>query len=240
MSKKYQLKKLSTRRYQILAAILIVLAAGLVLLPENPKHEGIAPNLFINKAMSTERYLSTDLIADKMINKDPSVLLVDVRSETEFAKFSLPNAVNIPLSKFLDEEFEETINQDVYDIVLFSNDNFMANEAWLLGNRLGYSNLFVMKGGLNEWFNTIISPKIPEETMPREAFELYAFRKAAGMYFGLGTTEVPEVKPVIEKCSCSCSCKFPCKRPGKSCSKRKKEEKCSGRRLLIYCCPLDY
>lgn len=196
MSKKYQLKKLSTRRYQILAAILILLAAGLVLLPENPKHEGIAPNLFINKAMSTERYISTDIIVDKIINKDPSVLLVDVRDEAAFAKFSLPNAVNIPLSKFLDEENQEFINQEVYDIVLFSNDNFQANEAWLLGNRLGYSNLFVMKGGLNEWFNTILSPKMPEEKMPSEAFELYASRKAAGMYFGIGTYEKETTNPV--------------------------------------------
>ena len=198
MSKKYQLKRLSTRRYQLLAAILILLAGGLVLLPDYQKHEGIEPQLFINKAMSNERFISTDIVADKIINKDPSVLLIDVRPESEFVKFSLPNAINIPLAKFFDEEYDGVINQDILDIVLFSNDNFHANEAWLLANRLGYTNLYVMKGGLSEWFNTIVFPKMPEETMPREAFELYTLRKAAGLYFGIGTTEVPEVKPVIE------------------------------------------
>ncbi len=198
MSKNYKLKRLSTRRYQMLAAILILLAAGLVLLPDYKKHEGIEPQVFINKAMSNERFISTDMIADKIINKDPSFVLVDVRSESEFAKFSLPNAINIPLDKFLNEEADEVINQNIVDVVLFSNDNFKANEAWLIGNRLGYNNLHILNGGLNEWFNTIISPKMPEETMPREAFELYTQRKAAGLYFGIGSEEVSEVKTVIK------------------------------------------
>lgn len=198
MSKNYKLKRLSTRRYQMLAAILILLATGLVLLPDYQKHEGIEPQLFINKAMSNERFISTDIVADKIINKDPSLVLVDVRSESEFAKFSLPNAINIPLDKFLNEEADNVIDQNIVDVVLFSNDNYKANEAWLLGNRLGYTNLYIMKGGLNEWFNTIISPKLPEETMPREAFELYNQRKAAGLYFGVGSIEVPATKTVVK------------------------------------------
>jgi rhodanese-related sulfurtransferase len=215
MSKKYQLKRLSTRRYQLLAAILILLAGGLVLLPDYQKHEGIEPQLFINKAMSNERFISTDIVADKIINKDPSVLLIDVRPESEFVKFSLPNAINIPLAKFFDEEYDGVINQDILDIVLFSNDNFHANEAWLLANRLGYTNLYVMKGGLNEWFNTIVFPKMPEETMPREAFELYTLRKAAGLYFGIGTTEVPEVKPVIKSAPAAAPASSPVSAPVK-------------------------
>ncbi len=198
MSKKYKLKRLATRRYKMLAAILILLAAGLVLLPDYQKHEGTEPQLFINKAMSNERFISTDIIADKIINKDPSFVLVDVRSESEFAKFSLPNAINIPLDKFLNEEADEVVNQHIVDVVLFSNDNYKANEAWLLGNKLKYTNLYIMKGGLNEWFNTIISPKMPEETMPREAFELYTQRKAAGSYFGVGGIDVPAVKAIVK------------------------------------------
>jgi rhodanese-related sulfurtransferase len=182
----------------MLAVILILLATGLVLLPDYQKHEGIEPQLFINKAMSNERFISTDIVADKIINKDPSLVLVDVRSESEFAKFSLPNAINIPLDKFLNEEADNVIDQNIVDVVLFSNDNYKANEAWLLGNRLGYTNLYIMKGGLNEWFNTIISPKMPEETMPREAFELYNQREAAGLYFGVGSIEVPATKTIVK------------------------------------------
>ncbi len=199
MSKKYKFKRLLVRRYQILAAILFVLAAGLVLLPKYKKNEGVKPELFVKNAISSERYINTDLLADRLVNQDPIVLLVDTRSEKEFNDYALPNAINIPLKKFLDEDFDGFINQDIYDVILYSNDNFYADQAWMIGNRLGYTNLYVLKGGLNEWFNTIIDPKLPDETMPKEAFELYSFRKAAGMYFGVGVSEPEAKKETIKK-----------------------------------------
>lgn len=187
MSKRYKTKKFIVKReYQILAFILVFIAAGLVMLPKYKKNEGIMPELFVKNAMSSERFISTDQLADKLINQDPSVLLVDMRSEKEFNKFSLPNAINIPLKNLLDDDNIGYIDQDIYDVVLFSNDSFYADQAWMLGNRLGFNNLYVLEGGLNEWFNTIINPKYPDETMPREAFKLYDLRKAAGMYFGVG------------------------------------------------------
>ncbi len=187
MSKRYKTKKfIVNREYQILALILLSLAAGLVLLPKYQKNEGIIPELFVKNAISSERYIHTDLLADKLVNEDPSILLIDTRSEKEFNEFSLPNAINIPLKNLLDDDYIGYIDQDIYDVILFSNDSFYADQAWMLGNRLGFKNLYVLKGGLNEWFNTIINPKYPDETMPREAFELYDFRKAAGMYFGVG------------------------------------------------------
>ena len=187
MSKRYKTKKFIVKReYQILAFILVFIAAGLVLLPKYKKNEGIMPELFVKNAISSERYISTDQLADKIINQDPSILLIDMRSEKEFNDFSLPNAINIPLKNLLDDDYIGYIDQDIYDVILFSNDSFYADQAWMLGNRLGFKNLYVLKGGLNEWFNTIINPKYPDETMPREAFKLYDFRKAAGMYFGVG------------------------------------------------------
>jgi rhodanese-related sulfurtransferase len=195
MSKKYKLKRLLVRRYQILAAILFILAAGLVLLPKYKKNEGIKPELFVKNAISSERFISTDLLADRLVNQDPSILLIDTRSEKEFNEFALSNAINIPLKNLLDDDYIEYIDQDIYDVILYSNDSFYADQAWMIGNRLGFTNLYVLEGGLNEWFNTIINPKYPDETMPKEAFELYSFRKAAGMYFGVGVIDT-EAKPI--------------------------------------------
>ena len=183
------LAKVLSFRYKILALIFIVLAGGLVLLPKYERHEGISPEKLLSNAISPERYISTDVLAHKIINQDPSFLLVDVRDEESFKKYSLPYAINIPLDKLLDEDSEAYLNQNQFDVILFCNDDFQSNQAWLLCNRLGYKNLRVLKGGINTWFNTIIKPSIPEENMPAEAFELYTFRKAASMYFGVAYPE---------------------------------------------------
>jgi len=200
MSAKYKTKKiLIKRRYQLLALILLVLAIGLVVLPKHPKHEGIKPELFVKNILSSERYISTDKLAERMISDDPSFILIDTRSEDAFNKFSLPNAMNIPLDKVFDENLNAYLDQEVYDIVLFSNDNYLADEVWMMGNRMGYQRLYVLQGGLNEWFNTIIHPKSPNQTMSQDAFDLYSFRMAAGKYFGVANDTLEIKQEVIRK-----------------------------------------
>lgn len=193
-----KLAKVSTFRYTILALIFVVLAGGLVLLPKYVKHEGINPEELLSKAISPERYISTDILADKLVNQDPSFILIDIRDEAEYTKYSLPNAINIPLKKLLDEDSIPYLNQSQYNVILFSNDHFYADQAWVLCNRLGYKNLKVLKGGLNEWFKTIINPTIPTENMASLDYELYRTRKAASMFFGVAYPEQFKVEKPVE------------------------------------------
>ena len=191
MSARYKTKRILVKRsYQFLAFLLIVLAGGLLILPGIQKQEGLNPENYVKNMLSTERYITSDELADRIINDDPALLIIDTRTTEEFNKFSLPNAINIPVSEIFNPENNLFLHQDVYDIVLYSNDHFLAEEVYMLGNRLGYQRLYVLQGGLNSWFNTIIKPPYPDQTMPNEAFELFSFRKAAGKYFGVAMDTV--------------------------------------------------
>lgn len=194
------LAKVISKQYTMLAAVLILLAGGLVLLPKYEKHEGIKPEELLNKVISPERYIKSDVLAERLINKDPSILLIDVRDSLSYSKYTLPNAVNIPIKNMFDEEFDGYLDQNEYEVVLFSNDNLLSDQVWIIGNRLGYKNLHVLKGGLNEWYQTIINPQKPTEEMPKEAYDLYTFRKASSKYFGVGYKEdVIVTKQTIRK-----------------------------------------
>ncbi len=194
-----KLAKVLSFRYIILATVFIILAGGLVLLPKFEKHEGIKPELLLSNAISSERYISSDELAHKIINQDPSFLLIDVRNEESYEKYSLPNSINIPLEKLLTEDSASFLNQDQFDVILFSNDNFYADQAWLLCDRLDYKNLRVLEGGINTWYTTIINPTIPKENQPASDFELYSFRKAASMYFGVVYPEPIILEPIKKK-----------------------------------------
>lgn len=191
---KKKIAKILAFRYLILATILILLAGGLVLLPKYQKHEGINPEELLSNAISPERYISTDLLAHKLINQDPSFILIDVRDEKDFSNYTFQNAINIPLQKLLDEDSKVYLNQNQYDVVLFSNDNFYADQAWILCTRLGYKNMRVLNGGINRWFTTIINPSKPDENMPKTDFELYTTRKAASMFFGVAYPEQVKIE----------------------------------------------
>lgn len=180
-----KLAKVLSYSYKILALILILLAAGLLLLPKYERHEGIDPESLLANAISPERYISSDELAHKIISQDPSILVIDVRESERSQAYSIPGSVNIPLSEILKEENEDYINRDALEIIFYSDENFYADQAWILCNRLGYKNLRVLEGGMNSWFRSIINPPVPDENMPATAHDLYTFRKSASMYFGV-------------------------------------------------------
>ncbi len=145
--------------------------------------------------------LAPDAVADLLVQKNPSLRLIDVRTPEEFDAFSLPGALNIPLSNLLADEYTDILNQDAYVNVFYSNGSVYANQAWMITRQLGYDNNFVLEGGLNYWFGNILSPEAPSETSPNEEFAKYDFRKSAAAALGGGgvvTTDqaAPAVKAV--------------------------------------------
>ena len=196
-----KLAKVLSHSYKILALILILLAGGLLFLPQYERHEGIDPESLLANSISPERYISPDELAHKINAEDPSILINDVRDSDRFLAYNIPGSVNIPISEILKEENEGYLNQDAFEVVLCSDDNFYADQAWILCNRLGYKNLRVLEGGMNSWFNSIINPPVPDENMPTTAHDLYSFRKSASMYFGVAyPDEIKEVSaPPVKK-----------------------------------------
>lgn len=191
--------KLLAIRYKYLALILIILAGALVFLPQHAKYKGIKPEGLLNKVINSEKYISTDKLAERIIKNDSSYLLIDVRDKESYSKYTLPNAVNIPLTKLLEDDSKMYLNQDSKKVVLFSNDSFDATQAWVLCTKLDYENIHVLEGGINNWFNTVINPPKPVENANTEDLELYNSRKAASKYFGVVYPEQIKKKPIVIK-----------------------------------------
>jgi len=180
----------------ILAAVLIPLGLIIAAVPENTtKPYKLTAEQMLEEVQSGMQFVHPDQIADMLINEDPSLQLIDVRSTDQFEKFSLPNAINIPLADILNPEWEAYINQDVNLNVFYSNGSNDANEAWMITRQLGFKNNYVLQGGLNYWAETIMNPETPANTSPNEEFLKYNLRKGAGMALG-GESEVSQPSEV--------------------------------------------
>lgn len=188
-----------SKRYIFLAVLLILSGFGLTLLPEKPDKTQIPAKDFLVKIYDQARYLSTHDVAKRLIDRDPSVFLIDVRTPDEFEEYSIPGAFNIPLENILNKEWKDYLNQEGMDVILYSNGDIYADQAWALIAQQGVKNLYVMKGGLNQWFATIIKPVAPPETAPSEAFDQYAFERAASIYFGGSSAGVESAAPAEKK-----------------------------------------
>lgn len=176
-----------SKTYIFITIIAVFGAAVLLFLPERSIQSEIEPEVLFKEINNPSRYLSVDHVAQRIIEQDPSILLIDVRPEDQYNEFSMTRSINVPLDSVLLSEQEEYLNRDDLDVVLYSNDDLYADQAWILCTRLGYKNLYVMKGGLNEWFAKILNPIEPPQTAPIEEYDLYTFRLAAKQYFLGGT-----------------------------------------------------
>jgi len=151
------------------------------------------------------QFMHPDEVADMVVQKDPSLQLIDVRDKDAFDKFHLPGAINIPIADILSVENEDYLNQDVKMNVFYSNGSTAANEAWMITRQLGYDNNYVLQGGLNFWAETIMNPKQPASTSPDDEFAKYDFRKGASAALGGSTLQATTdnaptaPKPVIKK-----------------------------------------
>jgi len=187
---------------------LFVIPMGLIIaaVPQNKtKPYKLTADQLLGEANSRTQYIAPETVADMIVKKDPLFQLIDVRSQDDFEKFSLPGAINIPVSDLLSDKYADALNQDIKMNIFYSNGTINANEAWMITRQLGYKNNFVLEGGLNYWFDAILNPQKPASTNPDEEFAKYDFRISAGKALGGGNaiqaTQTPtseSAKPAIQ------------------------------------------
>lgn len=170
-----------------LTLVLLILALIIAFVPQNTTRPyKLTAAQLLEEIRTGTQFISPDEVADKIIKKDPSIQLIDVRNPREFDQFSLPGAINIPLQDILSENNVDLLNQGTKMNIFYSNGSTEANEAWLLTRQLGYQNNYVLHGGLNYWMETVLNPLKPGSLSPNDEIAKYDFRKAASMALGGG------------------------------------------------------
>ncbi len=176
------------RKYTILATLLVVLALGLVVLPKgrNPKESD--PKVLLSAIAEKSRYLSADQVTHRIIENDPTLLLIDLRPAEQYKIFALPGSLNIHPDSLWSDTGMELLNQQGKDKVLCANSDLLPEKVWLLCARHAIGRIYILKGGMNEWFNTIIRVQPATGTPSTADLDLISFRFAARQFF-VGTGE---------------------------------------------------
>jgi sulfur-carrier protein adenylyltransferase/sulfurtransferase len=181
-----------------MAAIFIPLGILIAAIPDN---KVVALKADANQLLAEIRdgsnVITTDAVADMLVKKDPSLMLIDVRSKADYDKYHLPGAVNVPIDNILSDEYAGYFDQDLKMNVLYANGTTNASQAWMLLRQKGYKSVYVLKGGLNYWAETIMNPQKPASTSSDDELARYDFRKAAGGVLGGGTLAPAEGQSTV-------------------------------------------
>ncbi len=167
-----------------LSAILLSMGLILALLPLSSNRSfNTSPEKVLEEALDLNTYLTADQVARLIASEDKTVQLIDLRSIEEFNSFNIPGSINVPYNEFLDKDPESILNNKESVYIFYSNGDLFSNYALVLARGLRYNNTYVMKGGLNEWFSSVMYSSFTGDKISARENALFETRMRARKMF---------------------------------------------------------
>jgi len=100
-----------------------------------------------NKITATE--------AQQLIEEEPDLIVVDVRTEAEYAEGHLENAILIPSTE-VESSVESILPDKDAKILLYCRTDNRSGDAYTIMQGLGYTDLYDLEGGISAWQGEIV------------------------------------------------------------------------------------
>ena len=164
----------------------VIVCMGLILaiLPlSGNKSFIVGPKTLLTQVLDKQSYFTVDQVARFIVSEDSSIQIIDVRSPKEFKTMNIPGSINVPYSELLNSDPGTYLKEGANINILYSNGDIYSNSALAITKGLNYKNTFVMKGGLNEWFNIIMNSSFRGDRISAKENALYETRTRARSMF---------------------------------------------------------
>lgn len=89
------------------------------------------------------------LEAKEMLEKDNSIILLDVRTPEEYKEKRIPNSTNLPIDE-LEEKVAEVLPDKDATIIVYCKLSKRSGKATKMLCRMGYQNVYNL-GGIEDW-----------------------------------------------------------------------------------------
>jgi rhodanese-related sulfurtransferase len=166
------------------SVILIFFGAILALVPlPSGRSFTIRPNKLLAMVTDNKSYINVDEVARYVVSEDTTILIFDLRSPEEYKGFNIPGSINVPYNELINKDpstFLGTVNMKN---IFYSNGDFDSNFAVAFADGLGYNNNYAMKGGLNEWFKTVMNSSFEGDRISARENALFETRTRARKLF---------------------------------------------------------
>jgi rhodanese-related sulfurtransferase len=133
----------------------------------------------LSRIVQTETdHVSVEELSDWIIRGKDDFRLIDLRSEAEFAAYHIPGAENVQLPALADHGLLRNEK-----IILYSEGGIHSAQAWFLMKAREYRGVYLLRGGLEEWKETILFPRLPS-TPTAEQAAVFEKKKEVSKFFG--------------------------------------------------------
>ncbi|MCX6135573.1 MAG: rhodanese-like domain-containing protein [Ignavibacteriales bacterium] len=113
-------------------------------------------------------HVSSEELAGWIVQGKADYRLLDLRTEKEFGEYHIPTAENMQLTNLKEAQLGRNEK-----MVLYSDGGIHSAQAWFLLKAEGHKGVYILRGGLEEWKDKILFPRLTDNASPAEvaAFE---------------------------------------------------------------------
>jgi rhodanese-related sulfurtransferase len=167
-----------------LSAILIGIGIILAVLPLTSNRSlTVKPKVLVSELTSKDNYFTVDQVARMLSTEDSTLRLIDLRTEAESKEMTIPGSVNIPYSDFLKSDPGKFLNNTGMKYIFYSNGDINSGYALAIARGMNYDNTYIMKGGLNEWFNKVMNSTFAGERISARENAIFEARTKSKRMF---------------------------------------------------------
>jgi rhodanese-related sulfurtransferase len=123
--------------------------------------------------------MDVDELAFRIVDKEPKLQIIDIRTPDEFSKIALPGSRNVVLKDFFSKESAPLFSQRHVKKVIVGNEEKDERTACGLLHELGYENFALLKGGIGSFSSAILQPVAYVPTGSRWDPDIKQFRESA-------------------------------------------------------------
>ncbi len=127
--------------------------------------------------------VSVTTLADWIIQAKADFRVVDLRPEAAYAEYHIPPAENIPVAGLAQSSLRH--NEKV---ILYAEDGARAAQAWMLLRAKGFKGVYILRGGLEAWKDSVLFPRIPGNPTPAQQVEFARAREVSKFFGGTPQT----------------------------------------------------
>ena len=185
-------------KHKIAGAGIILLGIVFVFLPSRQAHLIEKVKSASYGASHNVKIMSPDELAYRIIDKESSVQVVDMRMPEQFATLALPGSVNVQIKDLFGKDLTPILSdRRVVKVVIGQNEEESRTAALLL-QELGYENVAMLLGGLENFQHTILMPTIVS-TGSRWDADVNEFRANASITISRMIADAKNKQPKVAK-----------------------------------------
>jgi len=168
-----------SRRHFAAGAAALLVGVVLLLLPDYRTRLLAKVEAGAYRAANPVKVMTADELAFRIVDHEPNIRIVDVRSPAAFAARALPGAVNIPAPALFNKEWSASLSPRHVRKIVVGETEADARGACLLLHELGYENLAILDGGFPNFEKTILTPAAFVTAGGRWDDDVFRFREGA-------------------------------------------------------------